>query len=86
MSANGLLIDYEFCTGCQSCEISCKEERDCPVGKWGIRVLDEGPWEIEEGHYNWNKLPAPTDSAISAPTTQARDVSPYACTIAWPTS
>ena len=61
MSANGLLIDYEYCTGCQSCEVSCKEEHDDPVGKWGIRVLDDGPWEIEEGHYNWNKIPVPTD-------------------------
>ncbi len=26
------LIDYEFCTGCQSCEVACKEEHDFPVG------------------------------------------------------
>ena len=41
---NGLLIDYEFCTGCQSCEIACKQEHGFSVGTWGIRVLDEGPW------------------------------------------
>lgn len=61
MTAYGLLIDYEYCTGCQSCEVSCKEEHGYPVGKWGIRVIDDGPWEIEEGHMNWNKLPVPTD-------------------------
>ena len=61
MEAMGLLIDYELCTGCQSCEVSCKEEHDYPVGKWGIRVFDDGPWEIEPGHYNWNKIPVPTD-------------------------
>ncbi len=49
MEAMGLLIDYELCTGCQSCEVSCKEEHDYPVGKWGIRVFDDGPWEIEPG-------------------------------------
>jgi anaerobic dimethyl sulfoxide reductase subunit B (iron-sulfur subunit) len=61
MASYGLLIDYEYCTGCQSCEVSCKEEHGFPVGKWGIRVLEEGPWEIEEKHYNWNKVPVPTD-------------------------
>lgn len=61
MTTYGLLIDYEYCTGCQSCEVSCKEEHDYPVGKWGIRVLDDGPWEIENGRMNWNKVPMPTD-------------------------
>ena len=57
---NGLLIDYEFCSGCQSCEIACKQEHGFGVGKWGIRVLDEGPWEVDEKTMNWNKIPTPT--------------------------
>ena len=61
MTTYGLLIDYEYCTGCQSCEVSCKEEHGYPVGKWGIRVVDEGPWEIDEDHMNGNKIPVPTD-------------------------
>jgi anaerobic dimethyl sulfoxide reductase subunit B (iron-sulfur subunit) len=61
MAVYGLLIDYEYCTGCASCEISCKEEHGHPVGKWGIRVLEDGPWEIEDGKFNWNKIPVPTD-------------------------
>ncbi len=60
-TAYGLLIDYEYCTGCQSCEVACKEEHGYPVGKWGIRVHDDGPWEIEEHVFNWNKIPVPTD-------------------------
>ena len=28
----GLLIDYEYCTGCHSCEVACKQEHDYPVG------------------------------------------------------
>ena len=61
-----LLIDYEYCSGCQTCEVACKEEHDFPVGKWGIRVLDDGPWKkIDEGEggntFNWNKIPGPTD-------------------------
>lgn len=63
MTAYGLLIDYEYCSGCQSCEVTCKEEHNYPVGKWGIRVLEEGPWEIEDGTgvYNYNYIPVPTD-------------------------
>lgn len=60
MSRYGLLIDYEYCTGCQSCEVACKKEHDIPVGQWGIRVLDEGPWMISKGNWNWNKIPVPT--------------------------
>lgn len=63
MAEYGLLIDYEYCSGCQSCEIACKEEHDFPVGKWGIRVLEDGPWEIDPGAdtWNWNKIAIPTD-------------------------
>ena len=57
---NGLLIDYEFCSGCQSCEVACKKEHGFGVGTWGIRVLDEGPWEVDEKTMNWNKIPTPT--------------------------
>lgn len=59
----GLLIDYEYCSGCQSCEVTCKETHNYPVGKWGIRVLEEGPWEIEDGTgvFDYNYVPVPTD-------------------------
>ena len=35
----GLLIDYEYCTGCYSCEVACKNELKLPHGKWGIKLL-----------------------------------------------
>ncbi|HJI99569.1 MAG TPA: hypothetical protein OIM11_00190 [Coriobacteriaceae bacterium] len=66
MANYGLLIDYEYCTGCRSCEVACKEEHGLPIGKWGIRVFDDGPWQKDESEdqgsdYNWNKIPVPTD-------------------------
>lgn len=57
----GLLIDYEYCSGCHSCEVACKEEHGFPVGKHGIRVFDDGPWQINNRKTNWNKIPIPTD-------------------------
>lgn len=60
-AAHGLLIDYEYCTGCQSCEVACKEEHGYPVGTWGIRVQTDGPWDMGDGTFNCNCLPFPTD-------------------------
>ena len=42
MTTYGLLIDYEYCTNCGSCQVTCKEEHDYPVGKTGIKP-----------YYNW---------------------------------
>ena len=61
METYGLLIDYEYCTHCESCVISCKEEHHYPIGKTGIVVKGDGPWEIEDGEWNWNWYPLPTD-------------------------
>lgn len=61
MATYGLLFDYEYCTGCSSCVVSCKEEHGYPVGKSGITLFDDGPWEIEPKRYNWNKFALPTD-------------------------
>jgi anaerobic dimethyl sulfoxide reductase subunit B (iron-sulfur subunit) len=61
MTVNGLLIDYEYCTNCGACVVSCKEEHNYPVGKWGIKVQGDGPWAIDETSWNWNWYPLPTD-------------------------
>ena len=36
----GLMIDYEYCTGCHTCEIACKQEHSYPVGRGGIRLTE----------------------------------------------
>lgn len=40
MSKKGLLIDYNYCTGCHTCEVACKQEHNWPVGSWGIKVTE----------------------------------------------
>ena len=57
----GLLFDYEYCTNCGSCQVSCQEEHDYPVGKTGIKVLVDGPWKIDDDAWNFNYWPAVTD-------------------------
>jgi len=37
---HGLLIDYEYCTGCHTCEIACSQEHGWPAGMAGIKVIE----------------------------------------------
>jgi Fe-S-cluster-containing dehydrogenase component len=36
----GLLIDYEYCTGCYACQVACAQEYKWPAGMSGIRVIE----------------------------------------------
>jgi Fe-S-cluster-containing dehydrogenase component len=57
MSRKGLLIEYEYCTGCQSCTVACKQEHGYAAGKWGIKVEEI----ITEGErLRVDFLPVPT--------------------------
>ena len=57
----GLLIDNYWCTGCHSCEIACKNEHDLPIGQWGIKMLELGPWEkMEKGQWEHKYYPVLT--------------------------
>ena len=61
MPKMGLLIDYEYCDNCHTCEVACKEERNIPNGKWGIKVFEVGPWKIEGNKWQLTYVPVPTD-------------------------
>jgi Fe-S-cluster-containing dehydrogenase component len=61
MSKFGLLIDYEFCTGCHTCELACKQENDFGAGRTGIKVNEIGPIQIGPEKWALDYLPAPTD-------------------------
>ena len=60
-SHRGLIIQYEFCTGCHSCEVACKKELDLPKGQFGIKLLEYGPVKKEDGCWDYFFIPAPTD-------------------------
>ncbi|MDR0500881.1 MAG: hypothetical protein LBG97_06520 [Coriobacteriales bacterium] len=58
MTQYALLIDNEYCTGCHSCEVACKNERDLPLGQWGIKVLELGPWKLPDNkHWEHRYVP-----------------------------
>lgn len=59
--ACGLLIDYDWCTGCHSCEMACSVKHDFPIGQYGIRVDQIGPWEKSPEKWLFTFMPIPTD-------------------------
>lgn len=60
MSDYGLLIDYKYCTGCHSCEVACKLRLNLPDGKFGIKLADDKPWQIDDNTWEYKWLPVPT--------------------------
>ena len=59
MSKKGLLIDYEYCTGCFSCVVACKQEHGYPAGKGGIKVNEMVTEGLDNVRVDY--LPFPTD-------------------------
>lgn len=63
MPEYGLLIDYEYCTGCHACEIACKQENKIPAGSWGIKVI-EMVERLPKGKLHITYFPFPTELCI----------------------
>lgn len=59
-----LLVNYMYCSGCHSCEVACRKRQDIPLGKYGIKLTEVGPWKIDEDpdHTTWEMdyVPVPT--------------------------
>lgn len=59
MAKNALLFNYEYCSGCKSCEIACRNHLGLGLGEWGIKVAEVKPFKTEEG-MEWIYQPVPT--------------------------
>ena len=64
MAQYGILVDYEWCTGCHSCEVACKKELGLGEGEFGIKLTETGPWKYETGQaagaWEWTWTPVIT--------------------------
>lgn len=80
MPKYGLLIDYEFCTGCHACELACKQEHNRPDGEWGIYVNEVKP-EITGGKLYY--FPFPTDNCNLCGKRIAKDLAPACVHNCW---
>lgn len=61
--AYGLLIDYEYCTGCRACEVACKQEYNHRPGRGGMIVM-ENLQELPGGKMYLSYVPFPTEMCI----------------------
>lgn len=50
----GILVDYEWCTGCHSCEMACQMEHGYGIEQGGVKVFEMGPWEIEPDKWEYD--------------------------------
>lgn len=62
----GILVNYEYCTNCHSCEVACKKYLKLPKGEYGIKVNEVGPYETSNGsgkgkdRWEWHFAPSLT--------------------------
>ena len=56
----GLMVDYEYCSGCKACVVACKTEHQMPEGDFGIVLLQDGPRQSSDGKWEFDYLPVPT--------------------------
>ena len=61
MTHNALFIDFEYCTGCHSCEIACRNELELPSDGFGIKVLEDKPRQNPDGQWHWDYIAVPTE-------------------------
>lgn len=60
---NGLLIDYEYCTGCKACMVACAQEYKWPPGMGGMIVI-EVIQKLPKDKAYLNFIPFPTESCV----------------------
>ena len=62
--AKGILIDYEWCSGCHTCEMACAVETthaSFPEGHCGVKVHEEGIYQIAADQWTDINMPIFTD-------------------------
>ena len=61
MAVYGLLIDYNYCSGCRSCEIACQMEHNYAPSMQGLRLSVIGPTLLPDGKkWQYDNLPLHT--------------------------
>lgn len=59
-----MLIDYDYCTGCRTCEIACKQEYKHPAGKTGGVQVQEMIHTLASGKLYITYMPFFTKTCV----------------------
>ncbi|MDO5043800.1 MAG: oxidoreductase [Coriobacteriia bacterium] len=57
MAKYGILVDFEWCTGCHTCEVACQMENHLPTDRFGVKLAALGPWEISKNNWQHDNIP-----------------------------
>jgi Fe-S-cluster-containing dehydrogenase component len=71
----GLLIDYEYCTGCYTCQVACAQENQWPEGKSGMEVI-EVVQRLPRDKAYLTYIPFPTELCILCPSRTRQGLEP----------
>lgn len=63
MAFQGILVDVNWCTGCEACVLACQQEHGFTEKQFGIRISKLGPLRIEEDgkRYEYDFVPQFTE-------------------------
>lgn len=56
-----MFIDYEYCSGCHTCEVACQKELGLAPDEFGIKIVEMQPEQAIPGRWQRDNLPYPTD-------------------------
>lgn len=59
--AYAMFIDYEYCSGCHTCEVACQKELGLRPDEFGIECKEIGPLQLSAKYWQKDNLPVPTD-------------------------
>lgn len=60
-NVNGILLDTMWCTGCHACEVACQMLKGLPVGQFGIKLAQIGPYKYGDGKWQFFNVPSLTE-------------------------
>lgn len=55
-----MFIDYEYCSGCHTCEVACQKELGLEPEEFGIECKVAGPYQMG-ARWQMDNVPVPTD-------------------------
>lgn len=53
MSYQGILVDINYCTGCEACVLACQQEHSYSEKEFGLKISKLGPLHIEQDKKHW---------------------------------
>ncbi|MEA5018944.1 MAG: oxidoreductase [Gordonibacter sp.] len=56
-----ILVDYDYCTGCHTCEVACQQEHGLEAEQFGIKLTQIGPDQITDREWQYEFVPVPTE-------------------------